>query len=69
MYFPEKQWDGLLLTHDTASRCQTGWYEPPVKNEKESTMKIMRIGVDLAKNVYVRPESRLSFCFTGGIKA
>jgi hypothetical protein len=28
-------------------------------------MKIMRIGVDLAKNVFVRPESRLSFCFTG----
>jgi hypothetical protein len=27
--------------------------------------KIMTIGLDLAKNVFVRPESRLSFCFTG----
>ncbi len=25
------------------------------------------IGLDLAKNVFVRPESRVSFCFTGGI--
>jgi len=24
------------------------------------------IGVDLAKSVFVRPESRVSFCFTGG---
>jgi hypothetical protein len=24
------------------------------------------IGVDLAKNVFVRPASRVSFCFTGG---
>ena len=24
------------------------------------------VGVDLAKNVFVRPESRLSLCFTGG---
>ena len=31
--------------------------------------KITTIGLDLAKNVFVRPESRLSFCFTGGIKA
>ncbi len=22
----QKQWDGLLLTHSSASRCQTGWY-------------------------------------------
>jgi len=28
-------------------------------------MKLMRIGVNLAKNVFVRPESRVSFCFTG----
>lgn len=31
--------------------------------------KITTIGLELAKNVFVRPESRLSFCFTGGIKA
>ena len=30
--------------------------------------KITTIGLDLAKNVFVRPESRLSFCFTGFIK-
>jgi hypothetical protein len=28
-------------------------------------MQITTIGLDLAKNVFVRPESRLSFCFTG----
>lgn len=28
-------------------------------------MKITAIGIDLAKNVFVRPESRLSLCFTG----
>ena len=28
-------------------------------------MKITTIGIDLAKNVLVRPESRLSLCFTG----
>jgi len=32
-------------------------------------MKITTIGIDLAKEVFVRPESRLSFCFTGGNKA
>ena len=26
---------------------------------------ISRVGVDLAKQVIVRPESRLSLCFTG----
>ena len=31
--------------------------------------KITTIGLDLAKHVFVRPEGRLSFCFTGGIKA
>jgi hypothetical protein len=25
---------------------------PPVKREKESTMKLIRVGVDLAKNVF-----------------
>jgi hypothetical protein len=29
-------------------------------------MPIVTIGIDLAKNVFVRPESRVSFCFTGG---
>jgi hypothetical protein len=26
-------------------------------------MKITTVGIDLAKNVFVRPESRLSLCF------
>jgi hypothetical protein len=30
-------------------------------------MNITTIGLDLAKNVFVRPVSRLSFCFTGGL--
>jgi hypothetical protein len=25
------------------------------------------VGVDIAKRVFVRPVSRLSFCFTGGL--
>jgi hypothetical protein len=28
-------------------------------------MKITTVGIDLAKNVFVRPASRVSFCFTG----
>jgi hypothetical protein len=28
--------------------------------------EIATIGLDIAKNVFVRPESRVSFCFTGG---
>ena len=32
----------------------------------ESTAKLPVIGLDIAKNVFVRPESRLSLCFTGG---
>ena len=32
-----------------------------------STMNITTYGLDLAKRVFVRPESRLSFCFTGGL--
>jgi hypothetical protein len=33
----------------------------------EAAMKITTVGLDLAKNVFVRPESRLSLCFTGVI--
>ena len=47
-----KQWDGLLLTHESALACQTdAGYESSVRGEKESTMEIIRVGVDLAKNV------------------
>jgi len=28
-------------------------------------MNIKRVGIDLAKQVFVRPESRLNLCFTG----
>ncbi len=28
-------------------------------------MKAMTVGIDLAKHLFVRPASRLSFCFTG----
>ncbi len=30
-----------------------------------SIMQITTVGIDLAKNMFVRPESRVSFCFTG----
>jgi hypothetical protein len=29
--------------------------------------EITMVGLDLAKNVFVRPASRVSFCFTGGL--
>ena len=32
-------------------------------------MNITTVGVDLAKMVFVRPDNRLNFCFTGGIMA
>jgi hypothetical protein len=34
--------------------------------DRGSTMNVTTYGLDLAKRVFVRPESRLSFCFTGG---
>ena len=35
--------------------------------EEPSTMvDVTTIGLDIAKNVFVRPASRVSFCFTGG---
>jgi len=32
-------------------------------------MKITTVGIDLAKNLFVRPASRVSFCFTGEMMA
>ena len=37
-----------------------------VTNERVVMSEIATIGLDIAKNVFVRPESRVSFCFTGG---
>jgi hypothetical protein len=43
-----------------------GWLVLGNPTEKGKVMgKITRIGVDLAKNIIVRPASRVSFCFTG----
>ena len=48
----QKQWDGLLLTL-TASQCaRLKMLIFQSQNEKESVMKLGRVGVDLAKNVY-----------------
>jgi hypothetical protein len=33
--------------------------------DRGSDMQVTTYGVDLAKQVFVRPVSRLSFCFTG----
>jgi hypothetical protein len=60
-----------------------GWTPPPddgidvpewkchlaLEPEGASTMQITTVGLDLAKNVFVRPESRLSLCVTGGVMA
>lgn len=32
----------------------------------KTTAQLPIIGMDIAKNVFVRPESRLCLCFTGG---
>jgi hypothetical protein len=37
--------------------------------DRGSTMSITTYGLDLAKRVFVRPASRLSFCFTGEVMA
>jgi hypothetical protein len=29
-------------------------------------MSVELLSIDLAKNIFVRPEDRVSFCFTGG---
>ena len=35
--------------------------------EEDASMdEITKVGLDLAKNVFVRAASRMSFCFTGG---
>ncbi|MGU7776412.1 hypothetical protein ACV229_40465, partial [Burkholderia sp. MR1-5-21] len=42
-----------------------GATQPSAKGEVME--QITRVGVDLAKNVMVRPESRLNFCLTGEV--
>ena len=45
------QWDGLLLTL-LGIKVPDWMCQLPVTGEKESEMKLMRVGVDLAKNVF-----------------
>jgi hypothetical protein len=50
----------------TALVCHSGGVEE--NHLREASMgEVSTIGLDLAKNVFVRPASRVSFCFTGGI--
>ena len=43
---------GWTPPHLSASKCQTESVSNAVNGKKESTMKINRVGVDLAKNVF-----------------
>lgn len=55
--------DGVFaVLPQTASQCAKMMWCRPQDGEMKDTM----IGVALAKNVLVRPASRVSFCFTGG---
>ena len=47
----QEQWDGLLLSN-SASMCPDLRFRSSSIVEKESVMKLSRVGVDLAKNVY-----------------
>lgn len=49
--FDPRQWDGPLLT-STGHRGARLEAIEPVTREKESVMKLIRVGVDLAKNVF-----------------
>ena len=49
--FDPKQWDGLLLTY-SGIKVPDWSFEKPVTRKKESKMKIIRVGVDLAKSVF-----------------
>jgi transposase len=46
----QKQWDGPLLTYGI--KVPDWKRDRPVNGEKRSTMKLMRVGVDLAKSVF-----------------
>jgi hypothetical protein len=37
----------------------------PSTHSKGKSMAIVTLGIDLAKNVFARPASRVNFCFTG----
>jgi hypothetical protein len=53
--FGQKQWDGLLLTLNGIAMCQTGRMSVEAvhsHSKKESVMKLTRVGIDLAKNVF-----------------
>jgi len=50
----------------TASKCLR-WKIRSSQATGGSEMKRTVVGIDIAKRVFVRPASRLSFCFTGGI--
>jgi hypothetical protein len=69
------EWQEGVKTHGMDAPTLNGidvpkWKcQPPLKRMGASVMKITTVGIDLAKNVFVRPASRLSFCFTGEVMA
>jgi hypothetical protein len=58
----EKRKDPPSLRH----RCARVEMFTNHSQDRGSDMQLTTYGVDLAKRVFVRPESRVSFCFTGG---
>ncbi len=52
MGFRLYQWDGLLLTLNGVSTCQSGEAISQQQVENEFEIKVTRFGVDIAKNVF-----------------
>ncbi|WP_321900095.1 hypothetical protein [Paraburkholderia heleia] len=50
---------------EAASMCQSGSVEATTWPRGAPIMKITTVGIDLAKNIFVLPASRVSFCLTG----
>ena len=66
------EWKGLPRPElsacaETGNECHDGKCEVSSTHSEGEVMAILNVGIDLAKNVFVRPESRLSLCVTGGV--
>jgi len=55
----------LSACAENGNEGHDGKFEVSSTHSEGEVMAIVTLGIDLAKNVFVRPESRLSLCFTG----
>jgi len=67
MRIPRNGMDPSPSLRPCSAEDQNEGVEPTHLIEEDRSMnEITILAIDLAKSVFVRPESRLSFCFTGG---